>query len=199
MKATFEQFDYDVHQLKATSHSITTLLKQVTKYLSEYQGGKYNEPGCKKVVIFAFSGHGTISDQIKTQDLKILHIKEEIIVPLVGEPKVFEIPKLFFIDACRGGDHLQPKGDKQLREKGFTEVEGNYRLDYSTIPDHLAYAGDNESKWMPKLARALREDNDSLQNVAAKVRESVHEVSQHKQQCESLDRLNGVLKLYFKK
>ena len=62
MRKTFEQFDYDIRQLKngaATEHAITALLKQASDYLSRCGGPKKNRDGEKKVVIFAFSGHGT--------------------------------------------------------------------------------------------------------------------------------------------
>ena len=52
--------------------------------------------------------------------------------------------------------------------KGLAEVvQVNYRIDYATIPDHEPCAGRFESKWMPVLARKLRETDDTLQNIAA--------------------------------
>ena len=74
MKMTFEQFDYDIHQLKnggATKRTVTALLKQASDFLSQYGGEIENKDGEKKVIIFAFSGHGTScgtsQDQIKNQ------------------------------------------------------------------------------------------------------------------------------------
>ena len=45
------------------------------------------------------------------------------------------------------------------------------------------------SKWAPELARALQTDKDSLQNIADKVKKTVHELPGKKQQCESVSRL----------
>ena len=45
--------------------------------------------------------------------------------------------------------------------------------------------------WMPKLARALRTQEDCLQVVAARVKKEVHDnLDDVLQQCESVDRLN---------
>ena len=78
-------------------------------------------------------------------------------------------------------------------EKSFARVQANYRIDYATIPDHVAYAGEYGSKWMPLLARKLRKMDDTLQNIAAVVRGEVFR--KHVQQCETVDRLHGPLKL----
>ena len=105
----FGQFRYDIHQSKnggATGHTVTALLKQVSEFLSQYGGEETNKDGETKVIIFAFSGHGTScgtsQDQIKTNDGELLYLMEEVRLPLVTHEAVKEIPKLFFIDACRG-------------------------------------------------------------------------------------------------
>ena len=205
MKMTFEQFDYDIHQLKnggATKRTVTALLKQASDFLSQYGGEIENKDGEKKVIIFAFSGHGTScgtsQDQIKTNDGELLYLMEEVRLPLATHEAVTEIPKLFFIDACRGSDYLQDK----KKEKGYTGTETNFRIDYATIPDHKAYTEAYESTWMPVLARHLRERDEPFSTVVDRVNEKVHK--QHKQgkqlqQPETLSRLNaGPFKLYYK-
>ena len=200
MKTTFEQFDYDIHQLKngeATKHAVITLLEQISNYLSRYSGGKHNKGGRRKVVIFAFSGHGTShgtnQDQIKTQDGELLFLMEEVVYPLVRQSAVKRIPKLFIIDACRGSDHLEHR----RIGKGVVEVETNYRIDYATIPGHVSFASGNESMWMPQLARLLREEDDTYSNIVDRVNEVVYE--QEQVQPEAINRLHvGTLKLYYK-
>ena len=89
-------------------------------------------------------------------DGKLISLRKEVMQPLLKQPK---IPKLFFIDACRGNDELISKvgdlsnGDapKSMKdyEEGFREIEVNFCIDYATIPYHYSYASDYESKWMP--------------------------------------------------
>ena len=202
MRKTFEQFDYDIHQLKngaATEHAITALLKQASDYLSRYGGPKKNKDGEKKVIIFAFSGHGdscgNSDDQIKSNDGQLLSLRENVRLPLVTHPNVRDIPKLFFIDACRGSDHLK----KKVLEKGYSEVETNFRIDYATIPDHKAYGDTYTSFWMPVLARKLRETNAAFSSVIDKVNEDIYAQDEVLQQPETVSRLRGTLKLYYKK
>ena len=165
-------------------------MKKLSAYLQRYYGGIDDQDGRRKSIIFAFSGHGNDAGNIKMNDGKLLHLKEDIVLPLVRHGAVFYIPKLFFIDACRGSDHI--KGDsgrlsvRDNLEKGFKEVEGNYRIEYATIGDHVAYVG---SRWMILLAQKLRTD-ESYQNIIAEVNRMVNEQMQHRQQCESTGRLN---------
>jgi hypothetical protein len=197
MRVTFEQFNYEIHQLRngeATKNAITSLLSDISQRLIEEYNAKVVGP--RKVIIFAFSGHGSEFDEIYASDGELLSIKEEVVLPLVKPKVAYDIPKLFFIDACRGTASLQQKGGDELTsvkeylDKGYVHVQGNYRIDYATIPDHVSYVDCDGSKWMPELARALREDKDSFQNVADKVKKIVHELPGKKQQCESVSRLN---------
>ena len=212
MRKTFEIFGYDIIQLQnenATLDVINATLTNVSQYLDEYNGSTTN-----KVIVFAFSGHGTSVDRIITQDDKQLSLKTDIIPPLVNHKTVSEIPKLFFIDACRGDDRLQAKNAGSIEEdikdieivvsKGLKEHEGNYRIDYATIPGHVSYGFQKKSNWMPVVARRLREEeNDTLQNIMATVKKEVSTRSIHDgdnevwQQCETLDRLTtGPLTLH---
>ena len=199
MRKTFEQFGYDIHPLQggtATDVMIKGLLGQVCQSL-----GKYS------VIVFAFSGHGTDYDQLLTNNGKWMSLKEEIILPILKNSSI-DIPKVFFIDACRGSEILKSKGgDKsgddvpesvEHYEKGFTRSQANYRIDYATIPDHKAFTADYGSKWMPVLARKLRKTDDTLQNIAPTVTGEVFKIDQ-RQQSESVDRLHGPLKLHIRK
>ena len=85
----------------------------------------------------------------------------------------------FFIDASHG---LQTQ---TTIRKAAIEDEGNYCIEYSTIPDHVACSGG--IKWMTELACKLHDEKmQSLQNVAVIVKKSVQERGE---QCESIDRL----------
>ena len=193
MVDTFTQFDYEIVQFKneeATKRAITFVLKQISQYLSQYNG--------TTKIVFAFSGHGATSDRIITHDMQRLSVNGDIFPPFIEHPGVYYIQKNFFIDACRGGSELRSKSPEQDTitkqvvhyEKGLKHREGNFFIDYATIPDHVAY----DNKWMHLLAKEIRDSNESLQNIAAKVRNEVGE----RQQGETVDRLKGG-PFYFKR
>ena len=204
MRKTFEKLGYDIHERRnknATKYEIETLLEDIQNYLEHYRGNIKNQDGSEKVVAFAFSGHGGPDDEedkdsisLLTYDGENLSLKGDIISNLIGIPRVFEIPRLFFIDASRGKKQLQQRTtDKAI------EDEGNYRIDYSTIPDYEACS--DGVKWMTELACKLRDEKmQSLQNVAAIVKKSVQQGGGPLKQCESIDRLiTGPLYLHPKR
>ena len=199
MKMTFEQFDYDIKQLKkATVPEVTTLVNQLSKYLKGYKGAIYNPDDGIKAIIFAFSGHGTKENLVLANDGEPLFLKdivEPLVVPNSIRDTCNKIPKLFFIDACRG------KRDIEIKAKGeldVNDVEGNFRIEYATIQDHIAFADGDESVWMPVLARQLRQSNDTYQNVIATVNCKVYrQLSQWPQVQGQL--ICGPLTLYYKR
>ena len=193
MKKTFDFFNYVVHQLlNPAKADITALLTEVTDSLMTYNAEKA-EGG--KVIIFAFSGQGSSEsegDVIYANNGEPLNLIDEIVLPLVRHKAVFHVPKLFFIDACRG--HM--KLDEVISVGAFKCVGGNYRIDYSTLPRHFSYVSScGSSLWMSRLAQALREQNDSLQDIARKVKNDVYLKQGKKQLPDSDDYLRGPLYL----
>ena len=152
-----------------------------------------------KVIIFVFSGHGCNDDgkeMIIANDGEKLEFDKDILLPLTRHKAVEEIPKLFFIDACRGTEELKARkmgsgeGDSVKRTQ---HAEGNYRIEYSTIPNHVAWSNkDRGSRLLRKLGPKLKEEiRDSFQNIAANVKKIVHDnLGDDKQQCESVCHLN---------
>ena len=208
MKKTCVALNYVIKQLvNPTKAELEELLQDVSSTLGTYRMKR--EVAEEKVIIFAFSGHGTsvgTADKLYANDSQMLDLKDEIIKPFTKHEGVSNIPKLFLIDACRGtndliamggggggGDEVVQKADEEVYiKKGVEHVLGNYRIDYSTIPSHVSYATDGSgSIWMPKLARALRTQNDSYQNITANVKREVHlQLSEeHRQMCDSSCRL----------
>ena len=188
MEKTFEEFHYNIHKLQnmnASKSGIQSLLGEISGYLQDY-GGSVED----KVIVFAFSGHGNNEDgseQLLANDMGTLNFEDEILLPLARHKEVAKIPKLFFIDACHGASTPIAKGLVQKSSsRSFRHVEGNYRIDYATIPYHEAYSSDTGSVWMPEVARALREKDDSLQNIMAQM--SYMFAQEHKN-CETVDRL----------
>ena len=210
MKMTCEALNYVIKQLvNPTKEELQGLLQEVSRTLSTC-GEIKREVAKEKVIIFAFSGHGTskgTAEKLYANDGQMLDFKDEIIKPFTDPKGIFHVPKLFLIDACRGtmrliakgggggasgGDEVVEKADEEVYfEKGVQHKLGNYRIDYSTIPHHVSYATSRHgSMWMPKLARALRTHNDSYGNIADNVKEEVHlQLSNKdmKQMCQSVD------------
>ena len=177
--------NYVVYQLKneeATKANILELVGKVSDDLKEYNGPVDDS----KVIIFAFSGTGG-SDMIVANDGGMIDLNHDIVIPLIRYEEVLNIPKLFFIDACRGShSHISPCAGGSMSVYGV-----NICMDYATMADHLSYISTTESMWMPKLARALREQKDSYQNISDRVKREVYIGSEGKnQQCESINRLN---------
>ena len=200
MRHTFKFLNYDIKERKNTTKAdITEMIEGVSKKLDEYTGPTEN-----KTVIFAFSGHGTNKgerEQIYDNEGVPLDLLQDVVRHLVKpiHSKAAKIPVLFFIDACRGDQHLVedthgdikdvvtenetdlgPKGPPPTVEdvehyfdKVVDEVYGNYRLDYCTIPAYVSYSTGDGSMWMPNLAEKMVEEYDSFQNVSATVRRMV--------------------------
>ena len=192
IKQMFTQFDYNIHQLpseEVTSSNIKQLVQQVENYLSSYKGSAINPDKNEKAIIFAFSGHGA-ENQIKTNDGELFPL-QDIVRPLVN-PRFVQadpIPKLFFIDACRGS--LRVKNDTSLMA-----IKGNYSIEYATIEGQSAAALGPQSAWMPVLASTFRRRDDSYQNVIAEIRKQV--AREGYQQAQSLRNLTtGIFKLYY--
>ena len=202
MRETFRKLGYDIHEAhNKTKDEIQTLLEKLYVYLHQYGGKLTNEDGSEKVIAFAFSGHGLPDDTsyidknsmtMITNEGEHLSLKGDVISH-IGVASVSKIPKLFFIDACRGTMNLRYKPKEPPTAKAAMEVEGNYRIDFANVPDHRSFTG---REWMPKMARHLREmKNDSLQDIAATVRKIISDENPNRQAkrdlqlCESRDRL----------
>ena len=188
MKATLTKLCFPIcHLHNPKKEDIQAEVSKFSNFLRSYQVKV--EKDKEKVIIFAFSGHGCSknkAEKIIANDGQELDVKCEIVKPLTEHKAVDDIPKLFFIDACRVG-----KSDP--KEKSYFEnaLAGNIRFDYATIPRRVARAKPSGSIWMPKFACALRTQNDCLQVVAARVKKEVHDNPDDvSQQCESVDRLN---------
>ena len=110
MITTFNMLGYVVHHLKneeATRVKIEDSLQKLYSYLAKYDGPKE-----KKAIIFAFFGHGKRDEKkefLYANDGAIISLHDDIMPHFVGHQNIFQIPKLFFINACRGEKELQVK------------------------------------------------------------------------------------------
>lgn len=131
-----------------------------------------------KCIAFVFSGHGmeeAILGEDDSIDSAIVTIVDDIIQPFVNASTIAKVPKLFFIDACRGSEGVQftskgkASGTRRLgsskgeQDSGSTPSAGNYIIGYATMTGYKSYLrGDNEegSVWMPLLADELQRKKD---------------------------------------
>ena len=145
------------------SEDMKVLVKSVIKYFQD------NPPPKHYIVAFVFSGHGNEGDLLYGEDDEDIHLNGEIVKPLAEEHELGNIPKLFFIDACRGGNELKPVVKTKKKARELITAEGNYYVAYSTIPKHVAYMkpGDemSGSTWMQILAKNLQERSESVSNI----------------------------------
>ena len=212
MLDTFNHLNYVVHQLVDPSRE--QLLQKVTQVSNYLQTCKIKDLPEEKVIIFAFSGHGTAEDVIYANDGLKIQLEEEIKYPLTMPEAVAQVPKLFLIDACRGIDVISRRcpaseaaADRDTKSDDLVSkvprrAVGNYYTAYATVPDHVCFETSSGSLWMPKLAKTMwDEKNESFQNIVAKVTKEVSKFEgqhQERQQSNAYDTLN-VGPLYLQK
>ena len=164
MKETFEVLRFaTLPILNASKEQVLAAVRAAAKYR------KY--PPSYKRIAFAFSGHG---------DKNVVYAHDGVIdtnqlyEPLQPKnaPHLADIPKLFFMDACRGP--IEDKG-VEVVARGKTEPSrdqivvpsyGNYVLAFSTMPSMRAYeAKDIGGLWMNIVSRQLRTNRKSILDV----------------------------------
>ena len=154
-------------------------IKELVKSASECSS--LANRGCLAFIFSGHGGEGVIYGEDQNLVDAYVDILEDIVQPFDPQksPSIAEVPKLFFIDACRGGESVKGAGGKgkwigdgRLKEaatKSSTTLLGNYILGYATMPGFKSYLrGDNAegSVWMPLLADELQyEPNRDVLNV----------------------------------
>ena len=157
MVKTFRELNYSIiplHNENATKSEIITTLIQLSDYLSRYSG-----PTSDRALVFAFSGHGGSGDKLISHDRKPLFLMKDILQQFVKHPRVHMIPKLLFIDACRGSNKItksleQTVKDYEAMTKGQWHKERNFLIAHATIEEHVSH----DRYWMHKLAEKIREN-----------------------------------------
>ena len=162
-----------------------------------------------KCIAVVYSGHGGAGDVLLSQDGCNLCVKSELMEALTNDPKLAHIPKLFFIDACRGSGAVtvvygakDAGGDEftRLQVKGFHDklalLEGNFLVGYATIDLKLSYLDKHGSVWMQMLASELKSScmtlsiQDIMATTTKKLMKKYSESAMKPQQPETVDRLN---------
>lgn len=215
MEKTFKELKFVTHREKnVTTPHHQSIIDAITQIKHPYSNGYY------KCIVYVFSGHGGEGDSLSLQDCGRVNLVKDVIEKLC-HPRIAHIPKLFFIDACRGGEHnpvhqgqssalhriartilkkIRPRRRPvQLNDNALiAALKGNFLIAYATTDMRVAPAMTGEGSWMQILARELRESGRSVQEVTAMARktlleEYIKEKQQRPQQPETVDRLNDLL------
>lgn len=163
MESTFKFLKFAVHHIhNCPIASLMDVLQAISQH-------RY-PPSCRRLAI-VFSGHGT-TGYIYAGDGNNLRL--EILFDLFSNtraPHLGDIPKMFFIDACRGSKKnigtIVPRGGKLLETKVVPQG-GNTLVAYSTILNYMSYETADGGMWMSKLAEKLKTDSsicDILTNI----------------------------------
>ena len=168
MKDTFEVLRFAILPiLNASKEQVLAAIRAAAKYK--------NYPPSYKRIAFAFSGHG---------DLNVIYAHDgpietnQLYDPLQprNAPHLAHIPKLFFMDACRGpnedrGVEVVARGKTgPPRNRIPVPSYGNYVLAFSTMPTMQAYeVQDVGGMWMNIVSKQLRTNRKSILDVLTEV------------------------------
>ena len=197
-----------------TGHELMQLLSELSRYR--------NYPQSYKCIAFVFSGHGLDANHLYMQDGSLITVNDivEALLPKRA-PQIGSIPKLFFIDACRGKRALSNEAVVVPRHGGSTEKvqeilqrgasdetlhvppKGNFLVAYSTMPDYQSYEVKGKGGvWMTSLAERLCTSSDSVQDILSEVNKDLMRKFQEPEtrpfmtQPEYISRLHGKLCLW---
>ncbi len=170
MKRTFESLMLAVISRHNVSHNDMLALLSVIVNFKKF-------PPTYKRLVFVFSGHGNSDHLLYTNDevLSTISIKD-VLEHFYAALHLAKIPKMFFIDACRGDQRnpglTVPRGGKSVTD--IIPAEGNWLLAYSTLPKHKSYEEQGKGGvWMSKLADKLRTADTSLADILTSVNEKL--------------------------
>ena len=217
MYQAFQHLKFATHwETNVTSSRLEQLIYDATHY--EYYS--HDQLRNYKCIAFVFSGHGCKKEHIYMQDGKTVDTDENIVKPFLPKStrKIGNLPKLFFIDACRGKEDIEPvvvprgsgkETEPKAVERGVTEEqdsrvtpEGNYLIAYSTMPEHKSYELQGKGGiWMTTLTDKLCTSHDSIEDILTMVNEEMMEKYQKAgqppmQQPERRSRLNKKVFLF---
>ena len=147
MKNTFEELSFAV----INDHNVT--YSKMLALISSVVSFKHY-PSSYKRIVFAFSGHGKDDYLLYTNDNEPTTIDTKYILEQFSEPPhLAEIPKLVFIDACRGDlpnpGRLVSKGGKNISR--IIPAGGSWLVAYSTLPKQKSYEEQGKGgMWMSR-------------------------------------------------
>ena len=146
-----------------------------------------------KYVAIVFSGHGQ-KGALVGNDGVLVDVNEEVVDRFepAQNPENKHIVKLFFFDACRGEFDMQ-----RAQPKGPPGPElGNYLIAYATTEGYVSWATTSGSYWMVPLAKKLRIQSDSIQDLVSSMRTYLQENGMRHLQAPVTIVACGVVKLF---
>ena len=170
-------------------------MQNVTKYQLQQLLGEVEQigpfPKTYESISFVYSGHGD-NESFCLEDESSITIQEVIsALSATKSPQIAALPKLFFIDACRGDKKIRPirvparrresslRTELQPQPRTFvTSQEGNVLIAYSTVAPYVSTDYDDGSEWMKILADTMCKSTDHIEEVLTQVRRDLHAVYQ---------------------
>jgi len=140
---------------------------KMRKAIDEYATHDYTSYGC--LIIFIMS-HGDKSKIISSDSEEI--DLSEFITPLKRNASLKSKPKVFFIQACRGGKEMTANdGDgpsqsssnivhsRYYDHEHRSPKETDFLFSYSTLENHVSYRDEEDGTWyIQMLCKAIREE-----------------------------------------
>ncbi len=137
-------------------------------------------PPSYKFIVLMFSGHGREFDLI-ANDAKPINIENEVVKPFqpASSKETARMPKLIFLDTCRGSEATQPilvpRGGNPLETEYFPE-KSNILVAYSTLPKKQCYEIQGQGGvWINRVLTRLKSDDSSVTDVLQNVNADMHE------------------------
>ena len=149
MTKTLNYLEFDVKlEENLTKSEIEERLKQIVLF-------DHKDFDCFLCVVMS---HGN-EDNIATKDNKLITF-EEIMAPIKSCPSLFDKPKMFFFQACRGEKEMESRASSasstkssrgaqpddgssnlqsNIKKKTIFENESDLLKYFSTLPDHLSF------------------------------------------------------------
>ena len=162
MKATFTRLKFvTITMLNTSAKEIEDIVKAIARFK--------NYPPSYRRIAFTFSGHGN-NGYIHTQTGKVSLEEITTLLQPVHAPHLASIPKLFFIDACRGNFHDPGVVSRGSATEQLRPSCGNVLVAYSTLPQCKAFeiSGDG-GVWMKEVAEKLCTVRKSISDVLIEV------------------------------
>ena len=168
MKRTFETLKFAVMTREDCSAAQMVSLFHCVALFSEYP------PSYRRIAV-VFAGHGV-------EGALCAHDGTVPIDEILGQfqpgnchPSIGGIPKLFFIDSCRGKQKMEPV----VVERGATAVpskvvspRGNILVAYSTLEGYKAHEAEEGGIWATELSKQLLHDK-SLPDIIVSVNQTL--------------------------